>query len=123
MERPLRKQPYFHIRYTWWDIIDVDAIVAVLEEAFEVTELFVPSSFWEIALFPYHREHYRVEADTLSARISQMRAILYKREWAPLTERDMELRRRIREIYGRNLIAPLPVTRITEPEFEEAVEK
>ena len=119
----MRKQPYFHIRYTWWDIVDLDEVVRGLNGEYEVMELFVPSSFWEIALFPYHREHYRVEADTLSARISQMRAILYQREWAPLTERDMELRRRIREIYGRNLIAPLPVTRITEPEFEAAVEQ
>ena len=114
----LKRKAYFHIRYTWWDIIDLDEVRRVLESQFEVTELFVPSSFWEIALFPYHREHLLVRADNLSARLAQMRAVLNQRDWAPFTGRDMELRRMIREIYGRDLITPLPLSFNKEPDFE-----
>ena len=118
MAPPLKRKPYFHIRYTWWDIIDLDEVRRDLEAQFEVIELFVPSSYWEMALFPYHREHLQVRADNLSARLAHMRAVLYQREWAPFTERDVQLRRRIREIYGRDLITPLPVAFKSEPEYE-----
>ncbi len=53
----LKRKPYFHIRYTWWDIIDLDEVRQDLETRFEVTELFVPSSYWDMTLFRYHREH------------------------------------------------------------------
>ena len=119
----LKRKPYFHIRYTWWDILDLGEVRRTLEPQFEVTELFVPSSFWEIALFPYHREHLQVRADNLSARLAHMRAVLYQRDWAPFTERDVELRRRIREIYGRDLMTPLPLAFNTEPEFEVEANK
>ena len=114
----LKRKPYFHIRYTWWDIIDLDEVRRTLEPQFEVTELFVPSSYWEMALFPHHREHLRVKADNLSARLSQMRAVLFQKEWAPFTERDVELRRRIRDIYGKDQMTPLPFAFRSEPEFE-----
>ena len=118
----LKRKPYFHIRYTWWKIIDLDEVREDLEKQFEVTELFVPSSYWEMALFPYHREHLRVRADNLSARLAHMRAVLYQRDWAPFTERDVELRRKIREIYDRDLMTPLPLAFKTEPEFEVEAE-
>lgn len=118
MALSLSRKPYFHIRYTWWDIIDLDEVRKDLEAQFEVTELFVPSSFWEMALFPYHREHLLVKADSLSARLAHMRAVLYQRDWAPFTERDVELRRKIKEIYGRDLMTPLPLAFRAEPEFE-----
>ena len=123
MALSLNRKPYFHIRYTWWDTIDLDEVRKDLESQFEVTELFVPSSCWEMALFPYHREHLQVRADNLSARLAHMRAVLYQREWAPFTERDVELRRKIREIYGRDLMTPLPLAFRTEPEFEVEDEK
>ncbi len=118
----LKRKPYFHIRYTWWDIIDLDEVRKDLETQFEVTELFVPSSNWEVALFPYHREHLRVRADNLSARLAHMRAVIYQKNWAPFTERDVELRRKIREIYDRDLVTPLPLAFNTEPEFEVEVD-
>ena len=123
MALSLKRKPYFHIRYTWWDIIDLDEVRKDLETQFEVTELFVPSSNWEVALFPYHREHLRVRADNLSARLAHMRAVLYQKNWAPFTERDVELRRKIREIYDRDLITPLPLAFKTEPEFEVEAEQ
>ena len=76
-----------------------------------------------MALFPYHREHLRVRADNLSARLAHMRAVLYQKNWAPFTERDVELRRKIREIYDRDLITPLPLAFKTEPEFEVEAEQ
>lgn len=117
----LKRKPYFHIRYTWWDIVDLDEVRRELESQFEVTELFVPSSYWEMVLFPYHREHLHVRADNLTVRLSQMRAILFQKDWAPFTERDVELRRRIREIYSRDQITPLPFAFRSEPEFEVEV--
>ena len=82
MTLSLSRKLYFHIRYTWWDIIDLDEVMKDLESQFEVTELFVPRSFWEMALFPYHREHLRVRADNLSARLAYMRAVLYQKDCA-----------------------------------------
>ena len=75
-----------------------------------------------MALFTYHREHLRVRADNLSALLAHMRAVPYQRDWAPFTERDFELRRKIKEIYGRDLMTPLPLTFRTEPEFEVETE-
>ena len=103
--------------------MDLDEVRRDLESQFEVTELFVPSSYWEMALFPYHREHLHVKADNLTVRLSQMRAVLFQRERAPFTERDVELRNRIREIYGRDQITPLPFAFRSEPEFEVEAER
>ena len=54
----------------------------------------------------------------MSALLAHMRAVLYQRDWAPFTERDVELRRKIKEIYGRDLMTPLPLAFRAEPEFE-----
>ncbi len=76
-----------------------------------------------MTLFSYHREHLQVRAGHLSARLAYMRAVLYQKNWAPFTGRDVELRRKIREIYDRDLITPLLLAFKTEPEFEVEAEQ
>lgn len=76
----------------------------------------------EISLFKVDRERLRIEADTLRARLSSYRAVLYQRENAPFTVRDMALRGRALELYPHNSPTPFPVKFSMEPEFEVAEE-
>ncbi len=50
----------------------------------------------------------KIEADTLRARLSSNRAVLYQRENAPFTARDMALRGRVMELYPHNSPTPFP---------------
>lgn len=64
----------------------------------------------------YNLRELKLKADTLNAFISLTRAILFQKERAPFTPRDMELRKRILEIYPRN--RPTPFLINDEPKFE-----
>lgn len=55
------------------------------------------------------------KADTLYAAISPSRAILYQKTRSPFTEKDVELRKTIQELYSFQLKLPLLAR---EPTFE-----
>ena len=59
-----------------------------------------------------------LKADTLNAFISLAGAVLFQKERTPFTHRDMQLRKRILEIYPRNRPTPFPFLVNDEPNFE-----
>ena len=61
-------------------------------------------------------------ADTLVALLSPTRAVLYQKKPSPFTVRDMELRRKILELYPRSRVTSLPISFRDEPRFEVAEE-
>lgn len=61
-------------------------------------------------------------ANTLVALLSPARAVLYQKEPSAFTARDMELRRKILELYPRSRVTPLPISFRDEPRFEAAKE-
>jgi len=62
----------------------------------------------------------KVSADTLSAMLSRFRALLYQKEAAPFTARDMELRKKVLELYTRDRSTPFLWGFRSEPKFEIA---
>lgn len=112
--------PYRYIRYNWWRKVDLKEAAEELGGAFSVEDLTMPRDDREYSFFKEIREEIKVRADTLSAYLSPIRAMLFQREPAPLTARDMELRRMILELYPKNRPTPLPLFFSDEPKFEVA---
>jgi hypothetical protein len=114
--------PYRYVRYTWWREVDLDSVSEELGGSYRVEAINLPSTKEEISLFKIDRERMKIEADTLRARLSSYRVVLYQRENAPFTARDMALRGRALELYPHNSPTPFPVQFSIEPEFEVAEE-
>jgi hypothetical protein len=54
------------------------------------------------------RNETEVKADTLFARLSPFRAVLYQKKKALFTKRDMELRQTVLALYPRSTATPVP---------------
>jgi len=111
---------YHYVRYTWWRRVDLEEVAATLDGSFYVKTKKMPSDDREIALYRDFREGLNVKADTLGVNLSPVRAVLYQKESAPFTARDVELREKILELYPRDRPTPFPLFYSKEPEFEVA---
>jgi hypothetical protein len=87
---------------------------------FIVKRLYPPTGRVDLAVFKDFREELKIEADNIKAFLSPQRAVLFQKEPAPFTAKDMELRKRILELYPRDRITPIPIFFNREPEFEIA---
>jgi hypothetical protein len=96
-------KPYYYVRFRWFKGIDLMEVARELQIKFSVEEIYtLEKGFFDADEFPFsERERVRVKADTLAARLSPFRAVLFQKKLEPFTERDMELRKRIRELYPR----------------------
>jgi hypothetical protein len=73
----------------------------------------------ELVLHKDEREELKVSSNTLTAMLSAFRAVLYQKEAASFTERDMKLREKVLELYPRKRSTPFPIPLISiEPKFE-----
>lgn len=113
-------KPYFYVRFGWLKGVDMNEAAKEFGEVFDVETMVPPTSTFDFVMFKEHREELKVVADTLKSLLSPKRAVLYQREPAPFTVKDMELRRRILELYPRDRITPLPFFFSSEPKFEVA---
>jgi len=111
---------YHYIRFTWWITVDMKEVATKLGESFDVQSITMPYDEGELSLYKEVRDKLKVTADTLEAILSPIRAILFQREPAPFTARDLELRKRIIELYPRDRSTPFPMFFSKEPEFEVA---
>ena len=101
--------------------MDIDELGGELSEEFEVKPVNTPeSTIYELSLYKNAREETLVKADTVGAYISRFRAVLFQRDRAPFTPRDMELRSRILEVYPRDRPSPFPWAFSDEEPFEVA---
>lgn len=117
------RRKYSYVRYTWWSEVDIDALGGEFSAEFEVKPVNIPkSTIYEFSLYKNARDETLVKADTLGAYISRFRAVLFQRERAPFTSRDLELRRRILEVYPRDRPSPFPWAYSDEEPFEVAEE-
>jgi len=80
----------------------------------------MPHDERDLSFLKDERDELRVSADTLSVILSRLRAVLYQKEAAPFTARDVELRKRVLELYPKNRETPFPLLFIHEPKFETA---
>jgi hypothetical protein len=111
-------EPYYYVRFRWWDGLSIDGTVEELGRAFTVRRIKVISDPKELSLYRDDREEVIVRADSLGALLSPYRVVLYQKEHRRFTARDMELRARILELYPKNTPTPFPMLWSTEPEFE-----
>jgi hypothetical protein len=115
------RRKYSYVRYTWWNEVDLDALGVELSAEFDVKPVNVPeSTVYELSLYKDARDETLVKADTIGAYISRFRAVLFQRDRAPFTARDLELRRRILEVYPRDRPSPFQWGFSEEEPFEVA---
>jgi hypothetical protein len=111
-------QPYSYSRFTWYKDINVDNEAERLSKDFEIKPLNTPEpSEREVSIYKNTRKEIIIKADTLGAIISTFRAILYQKEKAPFTTKDMKLRQEILDLYPRRSASPLPIGYSFEPKF------
>jgi hypothetical protein len=113
----MEMEPYRFVRFRWWIGADLTTLAQELGEKFNIEEIIMLRD--EMAVYlKDEREEIMVEADTLKARLSSFRAVLYQSDVALFTEKDLELRKRIFEIYSRSRPTPFPWFFSQEPKFE-----
>jgi len=113
-----KAKPYFYVRFRWIDGVDMKEAAKDFDEHFSVETMIPPTGDFDLAMFKEHREELKVSADTLRAFLSPKRAVLYQKHNSPFTSNDLELRKRIIELYPRDRVSPLPFFISTEPKFE-----
>jgi hypothetical protein len=116
------KQPYHFVRFLWWGSVDLEKMEEEFEEYVEGWRE-PPETENGRHIHIYNLRELKLKADTLQAYLSTQRAVLFQRERKPFTKRDVELRRRIFEIYPRDRSTPLPWLLLDEPKFELAKEE
>ncbi|MCW3989177.1 MAG: hypothetical protein NWE88_03775 [Candidatus Bathyarchaeota archaeon] len=112
-----KNEPYHFVRFLWAATVDLKAMEEELAE-YVIGWRVPPETESKMHFHIYNLRELKLKADTLNAFISLTRAILFQKERAPFTPRDMELRRRILEIYPRNRPTPFPFLVNDEPKFE-----
>jgi hypothetical protein len=118
MDRMKDIKPYNYARFTWYRDINVDKESKRLSAEFDVRPINTPEpSPYEISIHKTTRKEIIIKADTVGAIISTFRAILYQREKAPFTARDLKLRQEILDLYPRRSASPLPIGYSSEPRF------
>ncbi len=111
-------EQYSYARFRWIRDLDVDKEAERLSEEFEVRPINTPEpSEYEVSIYKTTRKEIIIKADTVGAIISTFRAILYQKEKAPFTNRDLKLRKEILDLYPRRSATPLPIGWSYEPKF------
>jgi len=113
---------YHHVRFRWWNKVDLEKVAMELDETFNIEWTTGTSTETEIDLRKAERDVLKVKADTLEAILDIYKAVLYQREDAPFTTRDLELRNKLFELYTRNRPTPFPWQYLEEPKFAVAEE-
>lgn len=108
MTRMREEEPYFAVLWTRWEVLNLEDLEeAFRKEGFTVTRprWIVPDEFYDISI-PFGaaltRYEIRVNADSLHAFLSSIRAVLYQKEPQTFTRRDDKLYEVTHEIYYRS---------------------
>lgn len=107
---------YNYVGFQWWQGVDLKKASEELSTEFSVEPIELPQA--GISIVRDERDELKVHLDTLGAIFSRFRAVLFQKESAPFTERDVRLRKRILELYPRNRPTPFPWEYSAEPKFE-----
>ncbi len=108
---------YHFVRFRWWDQLDLEKAAEELGEKYAVKWSKGPTSEAEIDLKKDERTNLKVNADTLGAYLDVYKAVMYQREPAPFTARDVDLREKLFELYNRDRPSPFPWQFQEEPKF------
>ena len=88
---------YYYARHRLLKRVDLKNVSRELKQKYTVEAFSLPNGDRQI----WHddKESIRVVADTLQARLSPYTAFLYQKEPALFTDRDVDLRKRVHELY------------------------
>jgi hypothetical protein len=109
---------YSYVRFRWWDPVDLNQAVEEFS-GFKTKKIIKKKNEVDISLYKDLREEVEVEADTLQALLSPLRAVINQKEAKPFTVSDMELRNKVIKMYPRDRPTPFPWEFSTEPRFEQ----
>jgi len=110
---------YHYVRFRWRGL-DLEKVANELARSFKVERIENPDEDTDISPYLGERLKLKITADTLAASLSPIRAVLYQKEPAPFTERDLQLRKKIFDLYPRGSSTPLLPSFREEPEFEKS---
>ena len=109
-------KPYHHVRFRWWDTVDLKKASEELGKSYEVKK--VEHTEDPSSLYKEDRQEIVVKADTLTARLSLFRAILNQEKPAPFTAKDSQLRKKMHELYHHDRPTPFPWSFNPEPKYD-----
>jgi hypothetical protein len=113
-----KNEAYHHVRFRWWTRVQLEQELENFQDQFEVVFEVKPVDKLETAIHKDDRNEMKVKSDTLTAYLSPFRVVLNQKKKAPFTSRDVELRKRIIEIYPRERPTPFPWLFSPESAFE-----
>ena len=111
-------EPYHYVLFRWWNRVDVIKLLEEFNKDFDVKLKIPPFDENRISIHVDNLIELWVKADTLSAFLSNYRAVLFQKKKAPFTHRDMKLRKKVMKLYPRSRPTPLPWLVDSEPKFE-----
>lgn len=107
-------EAYHYARFRWWIGLNVESLSKELSEKYDVKKLEMPSYALDLSLLTDVRDEYLIKSDTITVFLAPAKAVMSQKKPAPLTLKDLELRRRIFELY--------PARARSEPQFERIEE-
>ncbi|MBM3292431.1 hypothetical protein FJY84_07100 [Candidatus Bathyarchaeota archaeon] len=114
----LVEKPYFYLCYRWWKPIDFGVVFnELIGFSVEHRPLPVPLPLFDYSFISENRDGYKVTADTLSAFLHPLKAMLFQREPAAFTKRDLKLREVVLKHYTMKRENPVTPTYKKEPKF------
>ena len=109
-------KPYSHVRFRWWDTVDLEKASEELGKSYEVKK--VEYTMDPSSLYKEDRLEIVVKADTLKASLSLFRVVLGQENPAQFTAKDRQLRDRMHELYPHDRPTPFPWSFNPEPKFD-----
>ena len=109
-------KPYRHVRFRWWDTVDLKEAAEELGKSFEVKEVEYTED--QSSLYKEDRREIVAKADTLKASLSLYRAVLNQEKPTPFTGKDKQLRDKVHELYPHDRPTPFPWSFNPEPKFD-----
>jgi len=85
-------EPYYMRRFRWWTPLDVEGFASEFNSRYEIMRRPNLVQRDRIEIFIYSRREVWIKADTLHAFVTAYKAILFQKEGAPLTDKDLELK-------------------------------
>jgi hypothetical protein len=98
---------FFIVRFRWWHPFNIEKFIEVYRNRFDIEERPDYIGWGKIEVFAEIRKEYRIKADTLFAFVTQYKAILFQKDYTPLTKKDEELKDIILKEYPRIRDTPL----------------
>ncbi len=112
---------YHYVRWRWWIKLDLEEVSEELSKKKYEVELFErPSYELELTYRKDERAELLVRSDTLRVYLSPLRAVLFQKEPAPFTPKDLELRNRVIELYPKERPTPSPCNSVQSPNSRQS---